>query len=66
MCYIPCRRYEKGLIILEDLTKADPPFSLADKNAVMSLDHVRLALEALGNYHGAWWQGSNSKSIICT
>ena len=61
MCYTPCRRYEKGLIILEDLTRAETPFRLADKNEVMSPDHARLALEALGHFHGAWWQMLHGK-----
>ena len=61
MCYTPCRRYEKGLVILEDLTRAETPFYLANKNRVMSPDHVRLALEALAHFHGAWWQMLHGK-----
>ena len=41
MCYVPCRRYERGLIILEDIARAETPFYLADKNEVMSPDHAR-------------------------
>jgi hypothetical protein len=32
LCYMPCRKYESGLIILEDLTKAKTPYHLIDKN----------------------------------
>jgi hypothetical protein len=32
LCCVPCRKYESGLIILEDLTKAKQPFHHIDKN----------------------------------
>ena len=46
MCYAPCRRYEKGLIMLQDLTRAEPAFYLGGystgwvilRNEVTSLD----------------------------
>ncbi len=49
LCYMPCRRKEAGIIVLQDLTKVEPrPFYLLDKNQVPGLAHVRLIMEAIG------------------
>ncbi len=57
LCYVPCRGLEKGIIVMEDLTLAKPkPFYMLDKTKVPGLEHTKLIMEAIGNYHGAWWQ----------
>ncbi len=57
LCYKPCWSTEKGLLIMEDLTKASPrPYYLLDKTKVPNLGQMRLAMEALGHFHGAFWR----------
>ncbi len=60
---IPClllfRKPELGMLMLEDLSYSG--FTMADKNKILSLDHVKMALETLAVYHGAWWKFLNAK-----
>jgi len=65
LCYMPCwlpfRKSDRGLMLLEDLTQPyeGKPFAIIDKNKVLDVAHVKLALRSLGHYHGVWWRFLN-------
>ena len=51
------RKVEDGMLILENLTKSKPdPFEMIDKHKVPSLEHSKVAFEALAHFHGAFWR----------
>lgn len=62
----PLRKGEVGVIVLEDLTqrRGCDNYNPTDKDAVLSYDHVRIALEGLAHFHGAWWQSLHGKGGI--
>lgn len=62
----PLRKAEDGIIILEDLTqqRGGDNYSLFDKGAILTYDQVKVALESLAHFHGAWWQALHGKGGV--
>ncbi len=53
-------RSRQGVVIFED-PKMEEFRAISDRAAVPSFGHVKLVLEALAHFHGAWWQYLNAE-----
>ena len=58
-CGVAFRRSERGILIMEDLTKYG--FSALDQTEVVGLDRAMIVMSALATFHGEWWQALNPK-----
>ena len=61
-CAMAFGKLEKGVLILEDLTKAERPYRLLEKAAVPSVEVAGLVLTALAHFHGFWWRFLNGSA----
>lgn len=54
-CYVPCKPSEVGILILENIKhRVDANYRMFDKSKPMDVDHVRLVMKELANFHGMW------------
>ncbi len=58
------RKKEKGILILEDLSKGSNPYSHFDKTEVMPPEAFSAAFRFIGHFHGVWWQVLNGKGKL--
>ena len=50
------RKADKGLLLLENVAVRDEScYKTIDKNAILDVEHAKVALKTLANYHGVWW-----------
>ena len=57
MCaMMPHNKAEKGILILEDITKTDSEFKHLDKNKIPHIKDFLVVMEALAHFHGIWYQ----------
>eukprot|EP00095_Tigriopus_kingsejongensis_P004595 maker-scaffold416_size178335-snap-gene-0.28 protein:Tk04595 transcript:maker-scaffold416_size178335-snap-gene-0.28-mRNA-1 annotation:"PREDICTED: uncharacterized protein LOC100203980" len=61
LCWFPCRSREEGILILEDLSKLPEPFVMHDKVKILPFSHVKMVLDVMAHFHGAWWLFLNAK-----
>ena len=62
MCAAAFGKNERGILILEDLTKAEQPYHLMEKGVVPKVHDVGLIFNMLAHFHGFWWKFLNSSS----
>ena len=53
---LPHNKPEKGIMILEDITKSPQMFRHLDKNKVPRIEDFLKVMEAIAHFHGVWWQ----------
>eukprot|EP00094_Tigriopus_californicus_P005881 TCALIF_05667-PA protein Name:"Protein of unknown function" AED:0.29 eAED:0.29 QI:0/0.66/0.5/0.75/0.33/0.25/4/114/526 len=53
-CWLPCRRSEQGVLILENVKKMSQSFEMYDKRKPLPLNHIRLIFAELAHFHGKW------------
>ena len=59
---LPTVKYERGILLMEDLTRCETPYRVMPAIEVPSLDHTLMVFKALAHFHGAWWQILRGKS----
>ena len=63
-CAMAFGKVEKGILIMEDLTKARRPYCLMEKGAVPTVGDVGLIVTMLAHFHGFWWKFLNCSSGV--
>ena len=53
---LPHNKPEKGIMILEDITKSPGRFRHLDKNKVPDIEDFLKIMESIAHFHGVWWQ----------
>ena len=53
---LPHNKPEKGIMILEDITKSPGRFRHLDKNKVPDIEKFLKVMESIAHFHGTWWQ----------
>lgn len=53
-CYMPCKKAEEGILILENIKFREAKYQMYDKAVPLNLGHVQLVMRALANFHGMW------------
>lgn len=54
-CSVPCKKPEEGVLVLENINKRSrKSYRMFPKLTPMPLDHVKMALGALAQFHGMW------------
>ena len=59
MCAGAFGKVERGILIMEDLTKAERPYCLMEKRVVPTVEDVDLVMNMLAHFHGFWWRFLN-------
>ena len=68
---LPHNKPEKGIMILEDITKSPGRFRHLDKNKVPDIEEFLKVMESIAHFHGVWWQivddlrGKNNRKLHC-
>lgn len=62
MLGLPTRKYERGLLLMEDLTKCEIPYKVKPAIDIPSLAHTVMVFRTLAHFHGAWWLILRGKS----
>ncbi len=53
------KKCERGVMVLEDLSRGPEPYKHLDKNRVPSVEQVTFLLGKMAHFHGAWWKVIN-------
>ena len=61
-CTMAFGKVERGILIMEDLTKAERPYNLMEKGVVPTVGDAGLILNMLAHFHGFWWRFLNCSS----
>ena len=73
-CILPCRKRERGFILMENLKEGDGDKFIDMKEIekkVVTVEYMSLALDGLAHFHGAWWlwlqkADEETKQEICS
>jgi hypothetical protein len=54
-CFVPCKPSEVGILILENIKhRESASYRMFDKRTPMDLNHIKLIMHELANFHGMW------------